>query len=306
MIEEFVEDIIAETKEGDTPKEPTVTPEPEPTPEVLAEPESEHSPESTPEPEPEPAKAPTIEELATQIGWNPDHKGDDAISAAEYILKSREIQDTMKANNVDLKKQLSNMNSSIEALKNHNEMVYKAELRQKEATIARLKKERNDAIAMADVDKVNALDDQIEGIQKDLNEPKPENSSSSNPDFDEWIKDNQWYLTDDEMAVYADRVANDYKGAPPARIYSIVRKKVAEVWPEKFESSKSVTPPTVEKPKAVGPTSPVEAPTKTPTTPKFTEADLTDSQKAIMKQFVGQGIMTKEQYIADIAKTQEG
>ena len=45
----------------------------------------------------------TIETLATQIGWRPDYKGEDQVDAATFILKSREIQETMKEHNKDLK-----------------------------------------------------------------------------------------------------------------------------------------------------------------------------------------------------------
>jgi hypothetical protein len=245
-------------------------------------------------------KTPTIEELAIQIGWNPNHKGDDSVDAATYILKSREIQNTMKLNNKDLKNQLLNMQSSIEALKEHNERVYKAELKQKEAEIANLKKEKLAAVELADVKKVTEIDEQIENIKKDLTQAQiKKDTPVSNPDFDEWIKDNQWYLTDDEMAKFAETVAEQYQGAPRARVYKIIRQKVAEVFPEKFE-----TPANPKKEKPIGPASPVEAPTKTTVASKFTKADLSPEQLSIMKQFVSQGIMTEEQYINDIAKLQ--
>lgn len=253
----------------------------------------------------------TIEELATQIGWRPNHQGENFIDAATYILNSRKIQDTMKDHNKDLKSQLSNLKGSIDALKDHNERVYQADVRRLKSELDVLKKQKRAAVELADVAKVDELDNQIENIQKDLNTPIPKekiSEPSSNSVFDEWIKDNQWYLTDKDMATYAETVAQQYKGAPVDRIYAIVRQKVSEVFPEKFETPKSKVDPIVTQPKvdkAIGPASPVEAPKNAGITPKFTKANLTMDQINIMNQFVKSKIMTEEQYINDIAKLQE-
>ena len=46
----------------------------------------------------------TIEDLATQLGWNPNFQGEGAIDASTYILRSKDIQESMKNHNKDLKK----------------------------------------------------------------------------------------------------------------------------------------------------------------------------------------------------------
>lgn len=251
----------------------------------------------------------SVEELASQLGWRADHQGDDAVDAVTYILRSKDIQKSMSKHNKDLKDQLSAMQGSINALKDHNERVYKADVKKLQAEIVALKKERRDAIELADVDKVEELDAKIEGIQKDINEPKDKEQqveSTTNPVYNEWIKDNQWYLNDSEMAQYADVVAQQYQGAPLDRIYSLVRQKVQEVFPEKFETQKtnnineSIEP---EKKKPVGPTSPVERTTKGKVSGKtFSKEDLTPAQLAIMDQFVRSKVMTEQQYINDVAR----
>lgn len=248
----------------------------------------------------------TIEDLASQIGWNPNHEGEDKVDAATYILKSREIQETMRDNNKDLKNQLSTMQSSIESLKEHNENVYRADVRRMQAEVEALKREKRSAVELADVEKVDAIDKKIDNITKDLATPKQPTEAPANPIYDEWIKDNQWYLTEPDMAQFAETVAQQYNGAPLDRIYNLVRAKVAEVFPEKFESKPAVTPKT-EVTKPVGPKSPVEAPTKSGNNKStFTKADLTTDQLAIMNQFVKTGVMSEDQYIKDIAKMQEG
>ncbi len=259
--------------------------------------------------EPETESQESIDALAEKLGWNKDHSGPEKVDAATYILRSREIQDTMRGHNKDLKNQVSSLQESINALKEHNEIVYKAEVKKLEGELTKLRKEKRAAVELADVEKVDALDEQIESIQKDLNEPKKtkESKTPDNEAYDVWIKDNQWYETDEEMAIFADTVAEQFKGAPIERIYNLVRQKVQEVFPDKFESAETKVAETKEtKEKPVGPTSPVESASNRETSKSFTADDLTADQRMIMKQFVGQGIMTEKQYIDDIAKLQEG
>ena len=254
----------------------------------------------------------SIESIATQLGWNANHSGPNSVDAATYILRSREIQDSMKERNDSLKGQLNNLQVSIDALKEHNERVYQADLAAKQAEIESLRKEKRAAVELADADKVDEIDSKIDSIKKNLSQPAPQSQPSVNPAFDSWVKDNQWYLTDNQMAQYADTVAQQYIGAPPERIYSLVRSKVAEVFPEKFEeqkqtSSNKTTLANVAgqtKPKPVGPSSPVEAAKPSGQKPTFSKADLTQDQLTIMRQFSQAGIMTEEQYIKDIAKLQ--
>jgi len=292
MAEDFIEDIlagpVAETTETVAKVEDTVV--------------------KTEEKPAEVAKGndlPGVTELAKQLGWREDHTGEDSVDAATYILRSKDIQKSMSQHNKDLKEQLQALNGSVNALKEHNEKVYKIEVKKLEAEIAVLKKERRSAIELADVDKVESLDKQIEDIQKDINEPKEVtqkiNTKTSNPVYDAWITDNDWYLKDDDMAKFADTVAQQYVGAPLDRIYKIVRNKVQEVFPEKFETSKVIA--TVKPP--VGPASPVEGSSVKGNNSSFTKADLTADQVQIMNQFVRSGIMTEEAYINDIAKMQE-
>ncbi len=300
MPEEFIDDIISSENSTEALKEEITSANDIPDGDIL------------PEEGQEPVVSPTIEDLASQLGWKPDHNGENFVDAATYILRSKEIQDSMKDHNKDLKSQLHNLQGSVDALKEHNERVYKAELSRMQGEIARLKKERKAAIETADVDKVDELDQEISGLEKNLNAPQPKPGPITNPIYDEWVKDNTWYLTNNEMAAYADTVAQQYAGAPLERLYPLVRQKVAEVFPEHFQQSNTHQPGTLANPgkpeiktKPVGPASPVERGQKGSQNNSFTKADLTPEQMSIMSQFVKSGIMTEEQYIKDIAKLQE-
>ena len=225
-----------------------------------------------------------IESLATEIGWRPDGE----LDAKGYILKSRDIQDTMREHIKTQKKQLGELGSSVAELKTHNELVYKAELKRKDAEIKALKKERTEAIQDGDEERVDELDGQIDGLKEEMVKPKPVINSA----YDDWVEKNKWYTEDAEMKEAADKIADENEGAPFKTIARLVGLEIKEKFPNKFKS-KTI------------PASPVEGAGKRIATGKFTRADLTDSQKTIMNQFVRQGIMTEKQYISDIA-TQQG
>ena len=227
-----------------------------------------------------------VETLATAIGWMPNGE----LDAKAFIMKGRDIQDTMRDHIKTQKKQLGELGSSVAELKTHNERVYKAEVKQKDAEITALKKERTEAIEEANVEKVKELDEQIDGLKEEMVKPK---ETQINPDFNTWVDKNKWYREDQEMADYADTIADQHKGAPFERVSALVEKNVKEMFPDKFPSKKSL------------PASPVEGAGKKIVGAKFTKADLTNSQKSIMGKFVKQGIMTEAQYIKDIA-TQQG
>lgn len=311
MSEEFVEDIITAAS-SETPPEDEVTPEDAGQPEDLDTPAKD---DVNPDEGDSNLATQTLEEIATELGWKPDHEGENFVDAKTYILRSREIQDSMRDHNKDLKSQLQTIQGSVDALKEHNERVYKAEVSRMQTEIDRLRKERKAAIEMADVDKVEELDTELDTITKTLSEPRKQAAPVVNPVYDDWVKDNEWYLTNEEMATYADTIAHQYAGAPLPRLYALVRNKVAEVFPEAFEpagkTAANAQPGTLANPggkapvKAVGPASPVESGRQQSQAKTFTKADLTSDQVSIMNQFVKSGIMTEKQYISDLAKLQE-
>jgi len=237
-----------------------------------------------------------VEILAKEMGWRPEGKGKDGetVDAATFIRKGQNIQDSMRKSLKEQKRQLSDMASNITELKQHNERVYKAEVANLKKELTSLAAEKKEAIADGDVEKVDEIDERIDVVKESIAEPehKPKETQNDNPDFDEWVKDNPWYQTDTEMARYADSIANENKELSFKRASALATKRVKEAFPDKFVTKKTET---IDR---------VESSGRRSSAGKFTEADLTDGQKSVMKQFVKQGIMTKKQYIDDIAITQ--
>ena len=226
----------------------------------------------------------SIEDIASEIGW----RSDGELDAKAYILKSKDIQATMRDHINTQKKHLTDLNTSVTELKAHNELVYKAEVKKLTSELDTLKKVRKEAIEDGDVEKVEELDGQIDGLKETMSRPH----KAANTEFDTWLGKNQWYTDDNAMKELADKIADENEGAPFKTIARLVELEVKRDFPDKFQA--------VKKPAS----SPVESASKKITTSKFTEADLSDSQKQTMNQFVKLGILTKKQYIEDIAKTE--
>jgi len=243
-----------------------------------------------------------VETLAKEMGWRPkeNFNGDDTnfVDAESYIRKGQDIQDSMRKSLKDQKRQLSDMSVSLTELKQHNERVFKAEVGQLKKELSTLKAQKKTAIEDGDVAKVDEIDEQIDTVKESMSPPEKvaAQTPDSNDEFDGWIKDNNWYNDDKEMATYADTIADNHKGAPFARVAALVTNKVKEMFPDKFSVAK----------KNNVNVSRVEASGRRVTTSKFTKADLSDSQKDIMRQFVKQGIMSESEYIKDLATVAQG
>lgn len=246
----------------------------------------------------------SVESLARELGWSPqkDFKGnpDDFVDAATYIRRSKEIAEAKNNQIGSLKKQLKDISLVVNELKNHNERVYKTEVKRLEGELNTLKAERKVAISDGDVDKVEEIERKINDLNVDANqvltsaknEEKPD--PDSNEDWVEWKKDNSWYGNDDEMTKFADNFASRYEGVDFKRILKIVRNEVERIYPDKFSGK--------EESKTKGALNPVEpGARKVASKSRFTKSDLTPAQRAIMGKFVRQGVMTEEAYIKDLA-----
>jgi hypothetical protein len=228
-----------------------------------------------------------VKDLAKELGWNEnrDDNPDKYVDAKTFILKSREI-------NSSLRRQVKEITNVVSELKTHNERVYQAEVKRLTQEMNELRAQRKEAIEEGDVAKVEKIETQIDEI-KEKTLPQPKNQT--NPVFDEWLEENQWYRNDTEMREFADRIGREYEGLPFDKILKLVRKDVQSEFPDKFakKSTRSYAP-TVES--GVRRSSSVRS---------RSESDLTPAQRNIMNQFAKHGVMTKTEYIADLIKRGE-
>lgn len=254
----------------------------------------------------------TVESIARELGWTPkdEFRGnpDDYVDAATYIRRSKDIAESKNNQIGSLKRQLKEISAVVNDLKMHNERVYKAEVKKLEGELAELKKERKAAISDGDADKVEEIEQKMSELHTEAMEfkSKAEDKKTTDADdgevapvFVEWKKENPWYLTDKEMTLFADKIAERYEGAPIERILKIVSEEAKRVFPDKFPESDT-------KASSKAAPNPVESGSRrTAAKTRFTEADLTSAQRETMRRFVKHGACTKEDYIKGLIETGE-
>ena len=243
----------------------------------------------------------TIEDLAEEMGWNPDFQGEDYVSAAEYIRRGGEIQKTMRDHMRSQKSQIQELKQTIDDAKSHYESVYKVQIKSMKKELSRLKELKKEAIEDGNSDRVDELDEQIDEL-KNIPDEIPKSAQKADPAiaeaFQEWQTKNSWYGNDTELSNYADAQSNldKYKGLPYPTLLKKVTDDVKAMFPEKF-------------PKTPGTPSPKKKTVESPTNPgnrshvkKYTRSDLTEEQQRIMRSFVAKGVMSEQEYIDDLVK----
>ena len=247
--------------------------------------------------EEQPKELTPIEELAKEIGWNPDFAGDNAVDAKTYILRGRDIQDSLNKRVSNLSKELTAVKEGVEVVRWSAEQSRKQEVDRLKAEIKDLKARRREAIQDGDADAVEAFDGKIkahENAVKGVPAPKP---NGSPPEFDEWVKDNKWYLENNEMQRYANALHKtpEYQALLQASYPRMLKKIEAAVkkeFPEAFPTEKKDPPPAVS-----GTTQRVSKKTKQAATAK----DLSYEQKKTGTDFVNMGIYKNlDEYAKDL------
>lgn len=260
----------------------------------------EVKPEVTPTVKPEtPDK---VTELAMKLGWNPDHEGGDRPfkSAEEYILMSREIQDTTSKQLRAQRRETDDLKAGLDALKDHNEKVYKVHVKNLKKELRGLKKQRGEAEEDGDTGLVRQIDKEIKEIEDTPDEVSVKDTKRS-PTFKKWLEKNDWYNTDEEMQIYADAQSYDKElvGLPEEKVYAAIRKRTKKQFPERFEQVKTETEPKPKAPSVESSTPPKKEKSK------FTMKDLNEDQKKYAKTFADQGIMKVEDYINELVEIGE-
>ena len=159
---------------------------------------------------------------------------------------------------------------------------------------------RKEAVEDGDSEAVSAIDTQIKEIN-DIPEELPVEQITSTPaEFEEWVEENEWYKTDNEMRGYADEIGKEYadKKLPLKKVYEMVTKKVKEVFPENFEQKKK-TPPaaSVEGASQAGRKSTVKS--------KYTYNDLSRGQRDVCDHLVKMGLKTEQEYIDELTEIEK-
>lgn len=250
---------------------------------------------------------PDYEKQARERGWKPRHEftGDiDTWVDAEEFIKREPLYKALHKVNRELKR----ANERNDALHKFYKGVQTREQRQ-------LEEKKQLAIVNQDPEAALVAEEEL----RNLKETSIPDQDPKQIVYQDWIEDNQWYLTDELMSTYANGLAlaliSKIDGPLTVTnlrpIYDEVSKKVKQVFKEKFEEPKTTTS---SKEEDVVPETPRvipkvknNPPPKGPKTPTY--EDLPDEGKLLYRKLVKSktnphGVMTAEEYLSDYFKQQ--
>lgn len=252
-----------------------------------------------------------VEKLAVQMGWNPNHdpdSGREFKTAEQYILSSKDIQDTTVKTLRSVKKQNEELVAGMKHLHETHKRSMKAEKTRLEDRIAHLKAQRDEAIGDADKDRVNELDGQIETAKSDIAEidqttdAQPANQHQG-PAFKQmsadWMAKNPWYGKNDAMTDYIDAQSERFRGLPPEMYFERLTEMAKATFPDYFKDDSGATDPEPE-PKKPASQTVVGGQTRQGNDnlkKKYTYEDLSPEQKKNAQFFKRNGVMEIQEYV---------
>lgn len=249
---------------------------------------------------PNEAHEPTANEVeARSAGWVPkeEYSGDENkwVDADEFVrrgplfekinVQSRELKEVKKA---------------LDQLKVHHATVKESAFKE---ALAALKAEKREAFVDGDPDKIIEIDEKIADIKDEQRkfaqartaEVAENVQEQFHPEFQAWTNRNPWYTSSSPMKAFADALGIELKaqGKSPSEILRLVEAQVKEEFPQKFRNANRDKASAVEGAgKGSGKGASAGA-----------NDNLTDFERQAMNRFVRMGIMTKEQYIAELKNT---
>lgn len=237
------------------------------------------------------------EQEARSAGWVPkeEYQGDENkwVDADEFIRRGPLFEKI----NIQ-SRELKEVKKTLDAMRVHYHNVKETAFKE---AIATLKAEKKAAFVDGDPDKIVEIDDKIDDIrdqQRRYDMQKAQEIAASvqagiNPEFQAWTNRNNWYETSKPMRAFADALGIELhsSGLTPSEVLKRVEIQVKEEFPHKFRNANR------DKALAVESTGKGSGKSNGPS-----NDGLDPLQRQIMDRLVRSGVMTKEQYIADIQK----
>jgi hypothetical protein len=236
-----------------------------------------------------------VEQRALDMGWRPKEEwtGEEAdFISAETFVARKPLFDKIEYQNKELKE----VRKALAALQEHHIRVKEQAF--KDAYVS-LKEEKKAALAEGDADRLIEVDEKIAELrsqeieQKAVNNTPP--SQQLNPTFVSWVEKNDWYVDNKktELRAYADavgiKIAQEHPNKSPEDLLREVEKQVKVRFKEYFSNERKDRPSAVEG-------------SSTRSSNKTGKDDfvLSEDDERVMKKFVKLGVMTKEQFIAEL------
>lgn len=233
------------------------------------------------------------EQEAVAQGWRPK---DEWTGAAHEWRPAKEFVERgeLFSKIHDLKSENKQIKEALQSLNTHHQKVRETEYKR---AIVQLREEKKNALNEGDADKLLQVEEAIDILkekqQEETQQAKVVKQSGPTPEFINWTQQNAWYVADNEMRQFADDVGvgffNRNPGKSESEVYEYVLKRTKQAFPEKFKGTAPSAP-------QVEGGSGGRAPAKRDS---FT---LSEEEERVMKTFVRTGVMTADEYKAELKR----
>ena len=235
------------------------------------------------------------EDQAREQGWRPkeEFEGDpEKWKPAKEFVERGELFGKIDT----LGKELKETRKALKMLQEHHTKVKEVEYKRAVDELKALQKRHLEEGNSDGYLEASELLTDLKAEQKAREAVSAAQPAQTDPRFSSWIDANPWYTKDPDMREYADVVglgyANKHPGIDPEDVLKYVSVQVKSFFKDKFKN------PNRERPSAVEGNS-------TPTASNKSSFELTDDERRVMNTFVRAGVMTKDEYVAQV-KTMRG
>lgn len=234
------------------------------------------------------------EEQAREQGWRPleEFEGDKSKwrSAKEFVERG-ELFGKIDS----MGKELKETRKALKMLQEHHTKVKETEYKRAIEELKALQKRHlEDGNSDGYLETTELLTD-LKAEQKAREvaaEVTRQQPKQPDPRFVTWANENKWYNSDQDMREFADTVGMGYAqrnpGVDPIQVLEYVTAQVKSRFKDKFVNPNRTKPNSVE-----------GASTQAGNKSSF---ELTEEERKVMNTFVRTGVMTKEEFIAEVKK----
>lgn len=234
----------------------------------------------------------SYESQAREQGWKPkeEYQGDpEKWKPAKEFVERGELFGKIDS----MGKELKETRKALKMLQEHHSKVKETEFKNAVNELKALQKRHlEDGNSDGYLEATELLTD-LKTEQKAREVVVQNTPAQPDPRFVNWVGENKWYEKDQELRDYADTIGMGYAqrnpGLDPEDVLEFVTKQVKSHFKDKFVN------PNRTKPSAVDGGSTTQAANKG-------SFEMTEDERKVMNTFVRTGILTKEEYIADLKK----
>jgi hypothetical protein len=263
---------------------------------------------------PPPVDTPEYESEARAQGWvsQEEYRGNerDWVDAETFVKRGREILPIVRKNNEKLLKELQEARkiaeearSTAKEFQKFQKEQYERKAKDLEAQMSAIKAARREAITAGDGERVIELEEAQDALKEELaitkeqakaEPPKPEVKEEIKPDasLQSWLDRNDWFGVDKRTTGIANGLGEalraEYPNLQGQAFLDKLDEELAATLPDRFGKKKVANPMDVGTPSG-----------GRPTKSKQSYDNLPAEAKSACDRFVKQGLMTREEYVAD-------